>query len=333
MTVVVYHFRNQVMFGTVPGVEMVWFENLSLAVDLFFVISGIVITFAYQQLHDVRGFLQKRFARLAPLHYATLCFYLVAGYLAMRSGVAWSEGWKYRPDCLLGNVAFLQAFGTCDRYAFNHVSWSVSAEMAMYLLFPLLLPLQRRSPAIPLILAAIWIVGASVAHQLLPQFRVWHAMTHDFGVVRAVPGFLIGMGLWGYRDQLARIPRPGMVMIAIVALLLIGLSIGVARGALLPLVYALPAAALAADRGQRASPLVARIAPYGALTYGIYMLHPLIRSVGMPVLGAIGLSDTAAIAICFLAVLPVAYLVYFLFEQPMRRLLSPRRKVKTVAAA
>src|SRR3546814_2797995 len=83
------------------------------------------------------------FARLAPLHYATFLFYLLAGFLALQAGYDGFEMIKYRPDCAWTHVVFLQAHGLCDGRSFNDVSWSIGAAMTVYLLFPLFLKLLR----------------------------------------------------------------------------------------------------------------------------------------------------------------------------------------------
>src|SRR5260370_14150393 len=60
-------------------------QGLHIAVDLFFVISGIVIAMVYQG--SIRNwasyfeFVRKRVARLYPLHLATLSFYVIIGGL------------------------------------------------------------------------------------------------------------------------------------------------------------------------------------------------------------------------------------------------------------
>lgn len=57
-------------------------RNLTLCVDVFFVISGIVIAALYADwvgaLHAYANFLRTRIARLIPLHFGTLVFFLVS---------------------------------------------------------------------------------------------------------------------------------------------------------------------------------------------------------------------------------------------------------------
>jgi peptidoglycan/LPS O-acetylase OafA/YrhL len=68
--IIVYHFVPYASGGLAAE------DRLALFVDLFFVISGVVIAHAYtgriNSFGDYRDFLQKRVARLYPLHLATL---------------------------------------------------------------------------------------------------------------------------------------------------------------------------------------------------------------------------------------------------------------------
>jgi peptidoglycan/LPS O-acetylase OafA/YrhL len=325
IAVVVYHFRNQWTFGPVRGDRISAFDNMSLAVDLFFVISGIVITYAYHDMSHFGRFMQKRFARLAPLHYATLLFYLVIGFAAPRLGSDMGEPWRYRPDCLLPNLLFLQAFGTCSSYSFNHVSWSISAEMLAYLLFPLFLILLNRHRALPLALALIMLALLYGAGPIGPEPRMWHQLTYDYGFVRVLPAFLMGMSLWGCRDLLRRLPMPGAVLGVLCVLFIGGLVAQAPRGLLVPVVYAMAAVALACDVQGGAGRLTRRIAPLGALTYGIYMLHPMVRTLIYPTMRSLHVPNNLVVAIMFLLVPVAAYLSLFLFEAPARRAISGLR--------
>ena len=62
------------------------FANLQLGVDFFFVLSGFVISHAYQErlssADQARGFLVARFRRLWPLHVAVLAAFVVLAVAA-----------------------------------------------------------------------------------------------------------------------------------------------------------------------------------------------------------------------------------------------------------
>ncbi|MBK5264579.1 MAG: acyltransferase [Alphaproteobacteria bacterium] len=330
--VVVYHFRNQWTFASGPGWKMTQFGNMTFAVDLFFIISGIVITFVYEDRLDYRAFLKRRFARLAPLHYATFLFYFLAGFLALRAGYDFWEIRKYQPECALPQLLFLNAHGLCNSHSFNHVSWSIGAEMTVYLLFPLLLRMMGVHRALPGLVALACIAVLGMAEPWLPGDLPWHKLSYDLGVVRAIPGFLFGMSLWAYRHELGRLPFADAVLVALMLLFAGGVLAQAGRGAMVALTYAIAAVALAADQGGKSRSLLTLVAPLGTLTYGIYMLHPLVRTVGFPVLTSAGYSGNAAITICGLLVLPLAYISYFWFENPARRWLS-RVRLRPIAVA
>ncbi|MDP9837914.1 peptidoglycan/LPS O-acetylase OafA/YrhL [Neorhizobium huautlense] len=104
---------------------------LALGVSFFFVLSGFILTYAYQGRFDARRFYISRFARLWPVHIVTglLAFVLLSPFLAKH------------PEWLapsIANVLLLHAWVPVVGYVFSHnaVSWSISAEMFFYLLFP-----------------------------------------------------------------------------------------------------------------------------------------------------------------------------------------------------
>lgn len=320
--VVVYHFRNQWIFASGPGWLMSRFDAMAFAVDLFFIISGIVITFVYGEKMDYGAFLKRRFARLAPLHYATLLFYLLAGFLAFRAGYQSFEMIKYQPQCTLSHLLFLQAHGMCETRSFNDVSWSIAAEMTVYIAFPLFLRLLGLHRALPALLGLGGIALLDLAAPWSPGDEPWRMLTHDWGVVRAVPAFLFGMSLWAYRKELARIPHADAILAGAILLFAAGAFSGMSARLLYALTYVIAAAALAADLSGVRRRLPALVAPLGTLTFGIYMLHPVIRSIFFPLLVWAGIGQNLAISVCGLLVIPAAYASYIWFENPMRRWLS-----------
>src|ERR1700722_339273 len=83
-------------------------HGLHLAVDLFFVISGIVIAMIYQgrtrDLASYSGFVRRRIARLYPLHLATLLFYVTVGALVATIHLNPSNIEKYNPTEIVPNL-------------------------------------------------------------------------------------------------------------------------------------------------------------------------------------------------------------------------------------
>ena len=80
-------------------------------------------------------FLWRRIARIYPLHLATLAFYVVIA-LALHSGLARTDNpARYPLSDLPAQLLLLHAVDG-ERLTFNFPSWSLSAEMFCYLLFP-----------------------------------------------------------------------------------------------------------------------------------------------------------------------------------------------------
>jgi peptidoglycan/LPS O-acetylase OafA/YrhL len=114
-----------------------------LFVDLFFILSGFIITKAYgdriHALHQAGGFLILRFFRVYPLHIAVLSvfvFYELAKLAAIHAGLPAqpfqqsNAGWT-----LLANVFLLQCLVVLGAPAWNVPSWSISCEAVAYVLF------------------------------------------------------------------------------------------------------------------------------------------------------------------------------------------------------
>jgi peptidoglycan/LPS O-acetylase OafA/YrhL len=203
--IVVFHFNRFINIdGRWQAVDDT-VKSFSLLVDLFFVISGYVISAVYtgriRTVSDFRWFLQKRVARLMPLHWLTLAVFIVIAIAGVLGLVNDRDPSRYDPACVVPNLLNLQAFGICRAQTFNFVSWSISAEWAMYLLLPLLFWLAMRGTAW-LTLVTVVILAALFA---IPAEQPFHMWTADFGVARAAPGFLVGMIAYKLRGPLGRL--------------------------------------------------------------------------------------------------------------------------------
>lgn len=139
-----------------------------LGVDLFFALSGFIITHTYLTKMGSRltvgaaaNFWWLRLARIYPVHFVMLN---VAGIAVIAqawiTGVdkerPWLNAWDY-----LRNVLLIQEWGPHPERGWNVVAWSLSMEWLAYLVFPLLVLLlyamHRRVPTIVLMLA--WVAA------------------------------------------------------------------------------------------------------------------------------------------------------------------------------
>ena len=217
LTVMVSHYNRN------------WLWNGRLGVDVFFVISGFVITFLLIREHEAHGFVRlqafwmRRVLRLAPALGALLvivaCIARLTGHhLAdLRFAATFTEDFR---------LALLPPGQTSDVSIFSH-TWSLGIEEQFYLVWPaLLLLLWRFAPrvlgqAAPLL--ALLAVGGMLwmdwATAMYGGPRAYFAPdTHAHGLLAGC-----ALAFWfSYREQSARRPRllPWLAPVALVVLLL-----------------------------------------------------------------------------------------------------------------
>ena len=284
-------------------------------VDLFFILSGFVIACIYSERVGTRAgfasYMRRRVGRLVPLHLFMVAIAVAAGLMLERLGVRMNNAVDLSASCLASTAAMLHWLGACAGNAPNPQSWSVGAEMAMYLLFPLLLSLPRKA-----------LIGAAGLAALVLIASAAQDWMHLPGPLRALPSFILGMAAFEHRDWLARLPHA----MAGLAVALFGLFVAAANGADSALTMAVVAAtallAISADMRGGARPALA-IAPLGKLSYSIYLTHWLIIAAMLGGLGDRVLSlNPAAMGVLaigsYVVVLAVSWASFRYFEHPLR---------------
>lgn len=135
-----------------------------MAVDLFFIISGLVFFSVYlqgisSQKIGWRKFFVARVSRLAPLHWLTL---LIVAALQIvhqtQSGHSllyfYNDGYHFAL-----NVFGIQSWGLERGYSFNGPAWSISVECLVYVVFFVVANRKITSPNSCLILIAIAVIA------------------------------------------------------------------------------------------------------------------------------------------------------------------------------
>ncbi|WP_188394430.1 acyltransferase family protein [Oxalicibacterium flavum] len=218
-----------------------------LGVDIFFVLSGCLITRSLLQAPDLRRFFVLRFARLLPALLLLLLAYVfitddvlgvlpVLLYVSNVTAMAWGE-----PHMLLH-------------------TWSLAVEEHYYLLWPFLLPWLLRQQNRLRLLMLLWVA-----------FTLWRVMNHevfDFRVAyyrtdTRLSGLILGsaVALGLHVSQ--------RLMWLLVPALLIGVFRNVwMMGVAMPLVEIATAAAICSPPAW-----LARLSRLGLISYGVYLWH------------------------------------------------------------
>jgi len=113
-----------------------------MGVDIFFVLSGFVISYVYSENLQFGDYLVRRFARIYPIYLlTTLAALLILWWLGSPSSFSTPT-----PFDVWMNLLMLQGWYSEWQGSINFVSWSVSAEFSVYLMFPLILIAAKRLP-------------------------------------------------------------------------------------------------------------------------------------------------------------------------------------------
>ncbi|HKY80784.1 MAG TPA: acyltransferase [Sphingobium sp.] len=279
VSVLLYHIPHQPAF---EQFAMPLFSRAYLAVDLFFILSGFVISYGY---HDrvvkhlgtasYVDFLINRMARVWPLHFIVT---LVFG-LRILLNVSGNQSIELTPANVVSNLLMMQSWGWgTDPIAGN--SWSVSTEVAAYLLYPLIALLAFSRWA--------WLQAALCVGLLLLVATSGKGASGPMDVndsdsiltlLRCVAGFSLGVLTYRWKDLCRPLLDRSGAFAAICGLIALALLL---PGADVLVVCLMPALVLtcyydrAAARAVMANPLSFHL---GLISYSIYLWHPLVRDV------------------------------------------------------
>jgi peptidoglycan/LPS O-acetylase OafA/YrhL len=310
-----------------------------LAVDLFFVLSGFVMTLNYSRMFhagwsrtSMLTFLSRRIARVYPLYVvATSCALLLilAGWLENPVSSSLKISFAL-------NLAMVQAWGFGP--SLDAPGWSISAEWAAYLLFPALLsvaffgkPLWGRlsAAASVAILVFLCLLPATAAHNLRPQAILdLHDSYRGLAVLRCLPEFTLGILAARILNSRAA-EWLGSNRWAALALCLAILVMMAVPGADLAVVLLFPALILCLSSDNNLPSLLLGSKPIhylGVLSYSIYLVHDLLGGL----MGwthryahAYGLAhaQTYAALLGIVLTFPIAACAYRVIELPGRQFL------------
>jgi peptidoglycan/LPS O-acetylase OafA/YrhL len=196
--VVSFHYWPELAGAVTPALV----QKGYLGVELFFVLSGFILSHVYlQNFGEARfrygDFIWARIARVYPLHLATLLGVAALAIAATAAGMVMDHpvaDWGAFP----ANLAMLHAWGLAPSASFNHPSWSISAEWFAYLTFPAFAwaawKLKDR-PNMAVIGTLILMFGIYAVFEAKAGFPLTQA-TFQWGALRIVPCFAYGCAVY-----------------------------------------------------------------------------------------------------------------------------------------
>jgi peptidoglycan/LPS O-acetylase OafA/YrhL len=328
--VCLYHFNKADILG-LQGVSLA-FVNVHLMVDFFFTLSGFVIAKTYMgKVADgasYRLFMWKRLARLYPLHLVTLGVGILGGLVVGTGGLQPGTNPEvFAAKAILANLTLTHSMGVTSYGSFNIPSWSISAEMFVYALFPLMAFLAARLHPLATVALILGYVAVTAAVREALGMRDWTLAWYDGGALRAVPTFFAGVLIAHVVTKRWRSFAPSILWAhGFFLLAFLPMHMGW-RDELALICFALVVlfAAMAEQNGAESRLQHPRWVHLGDASYSLYMWHMPLK-VGvfavMAKLFGMGLGPMwAAAALSYALSLAVALVCYRWFEMPVRRLL------------
>lgn len=341
--VLMFHFRDVTKsVGDSIDAHTAFFSTGYIWVDFFFILSGFILTHVYgaamARAHDrdaqqaARRFYVARFARIYPLHFATLLAMIALelsaylfrpeiadAFVSNRKGLA----------SILQNLTLTHAWLTLGRLEWNVPSWSISTEAFAYLIFPLLLALSHHRSV--MVRALLPVAALAIYVHTFVNFK---AIQDQQPLARCLASFVSGMllhRLW-QRHGAVQQAVAGVLQLGALAAAVVAMHFGWSQ-ALVVVAFALLIFSTADDHGPLARMLTTRPLLFlGTLSYSIYMTHWIVYRLywmyGENVLSGLA-SEYSPVKVYFLKVILMLALTLTLSLGAFRYIELPARRYIT----
>lgn len=328
LSVMIYHYASWSL-GPIGGEYLLGKLGI-YAVSMFYILSGLSLGLVYygrvNAVSDVGSFFIKRIFRIFPLFWLVVTAYLAAEYAASIFG---GKELSIDPFKVFLNYSLL--FGFIDPAAyFNVGAWSIGNEMVFYAILPLLFLLAvRSSVALPLAMILSVAVGVYFAVFRLdsdaPLAEQWSVYINPFNQLFLFLGGVL-LGVYG---RSAKVKTSAALALLAGAFSVfywypaVGDNVSIVTGAARlilsfsciafvaglyfwnPVIQALPAKVLGF---------------FGTSCYSIYLLHPIVAKVLVPIAAKVGVGSVAAYTASAIFTLIGSWIVFRCLESPMMRL-------------
>lgn len=312
IAIVLYHFPGHSNGNWIRS----WFTNFANGgwgnafVGVFFMMSGALLYYRYNDELDVPAFYRKRWRAIYPEFWLIFVCCFVKN--AIRGGRLFYKG---RPWTLLLSIAGMDGYlkYRIDNY-YILGEWFLGAIVLIYLIYPLLLRFFRRTPLV--------LNGILLALCLIVERMDFFQILFHRNLIFCVFEFEIGMLLMKHREQLH---APVCVIACLLTeILLIAVRLPIRTG----LYTAVSSVALYVILGELGSWAEDRSSVFKGLThagaevsYTAYLLHRFVLrfilkiwNPGHPV------GEIAVFIICILVLFACAKALHFIVQQMLRKL-------------
>lgn len=308
------------------------------AVDIFFVLSGFILTYVHRHeferpltLHGIGSFLALRLARIYPMHLVIVGVLIGATVLGVWDQKVISYGEVIR------NVTLTNMWVDPS---LNTPAWSVSAEWVAYLCFPvimkLLIPVKRREVQFLIIFFLVTVYPMSI------MYFQWQWEWHYgwVAMARVLNGFILGCMMFSVQEHCGILNdslRASRWCLAFLMAFMMFLVLG------LPIVFLYPLIPFFIVTLANAQTGIAQIFRnkivvfLGTISFGIYMVHyPVLEIVRYALIDYYaGVNPELSQTLLWVhlggilsLVITVATLCYFLVEKPSREYVKEKLGVR-----
>ncbi|MEV7398059.1 acyltransferase [Aeromicrobium sp. NPDC092404] len=325
----------------------------SLAVDMFFVLSGFIITYIYGERMAtfswaaVRDFWRHRFARIYPVYALSMALVIAFAVATQRLADPPIPSVVIERSSIIRNALFLQS--SPGGIVINPPAWSLPGEVAAYALFPVLVLAVVRIPT-------SWMAfGLAAAIAIAGSMLIAVTWSDDFGY----PLYELSWMRAGWAFPAGCLVARGWVLMAdrgrsqawdvVAAVGVLGMFAAVMTGDPGPTFY-LPLAALpflclivvgcAGATGWVARALSGRAIVWGGrISYSVYLTHYVVAYAYDKIVERRDVATApwpvrvAGLVLAIAVVVALGATVYHLVEEPARRAISRRRRVAPVTSA
>lgn len=307
-----------------------WLSRGYLGVQLFFAISGVLITTLLLRERERKGqvalkeFYIRRTLRIFPLYYAVIALYFALVWLTERNTERGHAFFHHLPAFLTYTSNWFVSLGAGSSVIF-YFAWSLATEEQFYLFWPSVIRFSRRWVGPTIVMTLVLLAGESArwarAHQLVPPDLLMVKVLASIATSICL-GSLCAV-LLHYRAGFNFAYRmAGQNWSVIVALVLLALTFTLQAPDIwvaLVMVYVVACCVVREDHALRRV-LANRGARYiGSISYGMYLLHVLALNIVRKVVGR-DVGDIGLFAATTVLAIAAASLSYYTFEKPFLNL-------------